>query len=78
MDKELIEIELSKHVQDYLKHITTLSTGSIVLMATLWEKMSTNAELLGSITVAIVGFQASIIGAILVMTIRVMHFSGRS
>ncbi|OGU55766.1 MAG: hypothetical protein A2V66_14470 [Ignavibacteria bacterium RBG_13_36_8] len=74
---ENLEIERSKHIHDYLKYITTLSTGSILLMATLWEKMSFAAEWLFLVKIAIIAFLISIIGAIATMTIALLHFGGK-
>jgi len=44
MEKEEQFIETQKVVFDYIKHLTTLNTGSIVLLTALLEKLFTNPE----------------------------------
>ena len=58
---------------DYLKHLTTLSTASIVLMATFWEKLSAKPILKSAVAVAICGFMISVLGSVMTHTIFVIY-----
>ena len=58
------QIEGIKLVCDYLKHLTTLSTGSIVLLATFLEKFSSKPGGEVSATIAFIGFAVTILGAL--------------
>lgn len=57
------KIEFLKIVIDYLKHTATLSTGSILILATFLEKFLTNPTGKFLIVFALVCFALSIIGA---------------
>ena len=54
-------------VIDYIKHITTLSTGSIVILATFSEKLKAS-RFRKSAATSLVGFVLSILSATLVYT----------
>ena len=57
-------LEVSKISFESMKHLTTLSTGSIVLMITFLEKLfSTNREWTGLIGAALICFVVSILTA---------------
>jgi hypothetical protein len=62
MEQEKINqyIETQKIVFDYIKHITTLDTGSIVLLSTLLENIFPNANWKPLIVVVFAGFSISI------------------
>jgi hypothetical protein len=53
--------EAQKVVFDYIKHITTLDTGSIILLALLLEKFFKTPQWKFLITVSFFGFSLSII-----------------
>jgi hypothetical protein len=57
------KIEFIKLVIDYLKHTTTLSTGSILIVATLMEKFFTRPNGKSLVGVALLCFILSIIFA---------------
>jgi len=76
MDGQNIEIERSKHIQEYLKHLTTLSTGAIVLLVALWDKVGSSAEWLFLVRIAVAAFFLSILGAVASMTINMVQFTG--
>lgn len=71
-DAQDIRLEYVSSVIDYLKHLTTLSTGSIVLMATFWEKLSAKPEWKSAVTISITGFIVSILSASIVHTFFVL------
>jgi hypothetical protein len=53
---------------DYLKHLSTLSTGSILLIATFLEKLTPHPNWRGAVTVSIIGFLATVVGSVIAMT----------
>ena len=65
-------MEGRKLFYDALKHLTTLSTGSIILLATFLEKIFSNPECKILIGITFVGFAISIISTVVLMFI----FSG--
>lgn len=70
-------IEHTKQQLDYIKHITTLSTGSILLLATFLEKIFTKPTWRYLVVVSLIGFILSVIGAITIHTLSVLsvrHF----
>lgn len=58
-------IEDNKLLFEAMKHLTTLSTGSILLLVTFLDRLfTTNREWLGLVAVALVGFMVSILTAV--------------
>lgn len=72
-DDEKKDAEVSKLLHDYLKHITTLSTGSILLVVTFMERLFRQPEWQFLIGIALIGFLASIVFSVVVMTINIDH-----
>jgi len=66
-----LDIESTKQITDYLKHITTLSTGSIVLLVAFLEKLFSKPEGTIFIKYTMVGFAVSVVGAVIAMTINI-------
>jgi hypothetical protein len=62
------KVERIKLWVDYFKHLTTLSTGSIVLIATLLEKAMPHARARAAIITSLIGFLACVLGAVLSLT----------
>jgi Na+/melibiose symporter-like transporter len=60
MDADESFIETQKTLVDYIKHITTLGTGSIVLIATFLEKVFTDADKMDYVVVSVSCFMISI------------------
>lgn len=60
MNGDELFIETQKTLIDYIKHITTLGTGSIVLIATFLEKIFTEAVGINLVIVSISSFMISI------------------
>ncbi len=52
---------------DYLKHLTTLATGSLVLLATFSEKIAPAGRLTILFSFGVLGFLASIVFSIICM-----------
>jgi hypothetical protein len=61
--------EESKLAHDYFKHLTTLSTGSILLIATFLDKLFAQPEWKFFVGIAIVAFLISIICSIIIQAI---------
>ena len=66
-------MERHKNTSEYLRHFTTLSTGSILLLATFLEKIIKMPKGIGLITVAIICFLLSILGAMISYTISLVQ-----
>ena len=60
--------ETSKLWADYLKHISTLSTGSIVIIATFLEKIFSNSEWKWLVVVSLIGFLCSVLFSLVSFT----------
>lgn len=58
-------IESMKFWADFLKHLTTLSTGSILLIGTFLEKLFARPAWKAAVIVALSGFLVSVIGSVL-------------
>jgi hypothetical protein len=63
MTPEEIEEKVFNSVIDFLKHVTTLSSGSILLLATFLEKLFHKPHLGFLVAISFVCFAVSIIGA---------------
>lgn len=53
---------------DYLKHLTTLSTGAIVLISVFVEKFAPHPHYRAAVIASLLGFLAAILGSLAVMT----------
>jgi hypothetical protein len=62
-ESDLVPGELLKVTIDFLKHVTTLSSGSILLLATFLEKLFQHPHLTFLIAISFASFALSIIGA---------------
>lgn len=61
--------------QDFLKHLTTLSTGSILLMVTFLEKLFLNPQWKHLVWVSFLSFALSIIGCLSIHLLSVLSVS---
>jgi hypothetical protein len=66
--------EKQRFLADYLKHLTTLSTWSILLIGSFLEKLFSHPHWKLLVIVALVGFLISILGATLSFTMVVGNF----
>jgi hypothetical protein len=64
-------IERYKIGLEYLKHITTLATGSIVLIATFLEKLFATLLWKAVIVVSLIGFMVSVLSATISYTLSI-------
>jgi len=58
-------IEFVKLMHDHTKHLTTLSTGSIVVLVTFYEKLAATPSWTPLVIVALVAFVCTILAATL-------------
>jgi hypothetical protein len=54
---------------EYLKHLTTLSTGSIVLIAAFLEKLFSKPVWKLTVAVSLIGFMVSVVSSVISYTI---------
>jgi len=57
---------------DYLKHITTLSTGSILLLATFMDKLLTQPLWKSAVIVALIGFIVAVVACVVAHTMYII------
>jgi hypothetical protein len=62
-------IEWMKIWVDYLKHLTTLSTGSLVLIVTFLDKLFVRPRWNAVMIASLIGFLVSILGSVVLLTI---------
>ncbi|MBK8464569.1 MAG: hypothetical protein IPL32_01945 [Chloracidobacterium sp.] len=76
IEKEKLElikkVEDYKAIQDYLKHMTTLSAGSIVIIATFLEKIIQNPTEKWLVIISLGAFLLSILSSMIVYTIAIV------
>ena len=77
MEKNEYPLEFYKFVADYLKHITTLATGSIVLVVTFLEKVFPSPVAKPAVMVALVAFTICVVGTTAIFTILIGFESPR-
>lgn len=61
------KIESIKFVSDFFKHLTAIATGSILLIATLLDKIFTHPQWKFTVIVALSAFLFCVLGCILAM-----------
>lgn len=71
-----IKADRYKIIFDYLKHLATLSTGSIVLITTFLDKTFTQPQWKFLVVSAISGFMTSVVGSIIHYTLMIFDFPG--
>jgi amino acid permease len=79
-DNQSVIVEVYKANIDYAKHLTTLSTGSIVLLTVFAEKVFPAPVWKAAAAASIVGFMISILGGLIVHTVfvRAMAMRGQA
>jgi RsiW-degrading membrane proteinase PrsW (M82 family) len=65
----LTKFEESKASAEYLRHLTTLSTGSIVLITVFLEKLFLNPSWKGLVAISLIGFMISVLSSVVAYTI---------
>jgi hypothetical protein len=69
-------IEQEKFLVDYLKHITTLSTGSILLIMGFVEKLFKSPEYKYLVGISLSFFLLTILGSLIVYTLSLARVEG--
>ena len=73
-DGQTVGIERYKSLFDYIKHLTTLSTGSVVVLATFLEKIFQTPQWKQLAAISIFCFTASVIASIITYTFYFLSF----
>jgi uncharacterized protein with PQ loop repeat len=68
------QIERYKSLFEYIKHLTTLSTGSVVVLATFLEKIFSIPQWKQLAAISIFCFTASVIASIVTYTFYFLNF----
>ena len=66
------DTEFIKALIEYWKHLTTLSTGSIILITTFLEKLFQNPLWKTAVIISLIGFMVSVLSSIIAYTIAVI------
>ena len=61
-------LEQTKFMADYLKHVTTLSTGSLILLTIFLEKLFSRPRWRSLVTISIGGFTLSLVASVAAFT----------
>jgi hypothetical protein len=69
MDEHQVQVEREKGIQEYLKHLTTLSTGSIVLLSGFLERLFVEPEAKALVGISLVGFTLSVLSCVVAYTL---------
>ena len=70
------EIERYKSVFEYFRHLVTLSTGSLVILATFLDKIVKTREWKILVILSLIGFLVTIIGSIVSYSLLIFDFPG--
>ena len=65
--------EWSKFWVDYLKHLTTLSTGSILLVVTFLEKLSSRPHWKWAVITTVAALLLSVLGSVVAFTVLALN-----
>jgi hypothetical protein len=71
--KQDLRLARQNQVAEYLRHITTLSTGSVVIISTFLEKIFTRPVWKAAIVVSLAGFILSILAATIVYSLALVY-----
>ncbi len=66
------KLESYRAERDFYKHLTTLSTASVVLIATFLEKVFPNPEWTDLVNVSLSGFAISVVGCAVMYALAVL------
>ena len=70
------KIEHHKSLLEYFKHLTTLSTGSIVLLSAFLEKLFSQPDWKFLVGVSFVGFVSSVLASVIAWTFYLIDYPG--
>ena len=78
MDENKIEQQRKESIRGYVKHLSTLSTASMLLLIAFVEKLFTDPKEEYLIILSIIFFLASIIGGVLLYTLTLLENDNES
>ena len=67
-------LEFHKAFYDYLKHLSTLATGSIVLLAAMLEKLFAQPRWKLLVVTSVGGFLLTVVASVLAYSLMVLNF----
>ncbi len=73
-DPPASHLEFHKAFYEYLKHLSTISTGSIVLLAAFLEKIFAQPRWKPLVGVSIIGFLITVIASVFAYSLMVFNF----
>jgi len=73
-EKDTRRLEFHKAFYDYLKHLSTISTGSIVLLAAFLEKIFAQPRWKVLVGVSVAGFLISVTASVITYSLMVLNF----
>src|SRR5437762_1257369 len=76
MTAEDAVLERHKAILEYLKHLATVSTGSIVIIATFLTKTPGNTHYKGAVLISLIGFVAAVMLSIVYYSLALYYFPG--
>src|SRR5262245_37097190 len=68
----MAQAEERKIIAEYIKHLSTLATGSLVLLITFLEKLTERPQWKIAVIIALIAFLLSILGGVLVYTMPIV------
>jgi len=73
-EKDTSRLEFHKAFYEYLKHLSTVSTGSILLLAVFLEKIFAQPKWKSLVAVSVAGFLITVIAAVIAYSLMVLNF----
>jgi hypothetical protein len=67
--RQVYQIEWVKNTLEYLRHLTTLSTGAVLLLATFLEKVFPQPKSRGWIVTSLVSFMVAIVACVIAYSV---------
>src|ERR1051325_4243312 len=77
MQRQSKSPEYAKVYFDYLKHLSTLSTGSIVLEIAFLDKAFSHPQWKAFAAISLVAFTLSVVGSVVLYTLGLNHSIGK-
>jgi len=75
-DSTISEKDVRSFQTDYLKHLTTLSTGAILIIVAFLEKIFETPEWIALIAISLCGFFLCVLGALICIALHVADVEG--
>jgi hypothetical protein len=75
-EEEKKAVDEGRFFHDYLKHLTTLSSGSILIVATFLDRLFPKPAWKSLVAVAIISFLVSLTATVFMSTVLVVNMGG--